>query len=306
MCIIIIKKQGVELPKQEWLDNSERTNRDGIGVCYKKADRSEVVIKKDFVNATTLGVWLKDNIVKEDDLIIHFRFATHGIKDVGNRHPFPISKDKKLLREANLVCRMALTHNGVISQHSGHQKFSDTQKFVLGIMSDDAVKNNLNSPAIRKMIGDYIGSDKLAILDNEGTVYLWGEFIREEGLLFSNSGYKATERVIQYNWWNSATPEGHYGECDGCKDKTHVKVTEIKQGNTNMLLDLCKKCRKKARKAKLSINGLNVRVVEDEGAENEPAIQKCSSCFEEYETKAMVDSSWGKMCRKCAIQMQDY
>ena len=309
MCLIIVKKSGINLPRQEWLDTAEKQNPDGIGIMFKKADKNEVTIKKDFVNSTTLGIWLKDNIAKEDTLIIHFRFATHGAKDVGNRHPFPVSKDKILLRSPEVICSMGLAHNGILSQHTGHVKFSDTQKFVLGIMSDDAIKHNLNSVSVRKLISEYIGSDKLAILTSEGCLYLWGEYVTDDGLLFSNTGYLEARKTVQLGWWNKSSQkidDGYFAVCDGCKDKLFVRPIEVKIGGVVYLNDYCKKCRKKIRKGTFIKNNEKVTIASEsdyEVCESEGKDAQCNNCFDWFPKNEMVITYYGNVCRRCSSQL---
>ena len=124
MCMIVVKDKGVKLPKDEYLKNGASKNSDGIGICYRKKGEKKVTIKKDFKDVNALNKWLKENIGEEDQLIIHFRLATSGKRDAGNRHPFPITENKLLLRKNNLKKRFAVAHNGVINKYYGsNQKY---------------------------------------------------------------------------------------------------------------------------------------------------------------------------------------
>ena len=191
MCVIVAKPQGKDVPNREILANCEKSNPHGIGIMYYKADKPMVHIKKDFRNAGSLHNWLKQNITKEDTLVIHFRYATSGKVDKGNRHPFPITRNKSLLRRTELICQRGVVHNGVLSQYGGHHKYSDTQKFTVDILADPKIKRNLGSKAVIKLIREYINGDKLAILANQQLILI-GEFIEDKGILYSNTTYKTT------------------------------------------------------------------------------------------------------------------
>jgi len=146
MCLIISKPKGVALPIKKHLVEAEKNNPDGIGIAYYK-NNGIVRIKKTFRNVHSLYKFLKANITAEDILLIHFRIATSGKVDKGNRHPFPITLNKQLLRKEELSCRFAVAHNGVISQYGGHKKYSDSQKFIIDILANKRIKANLSNGA---------------------------------------------------------------------------------------------------------------------------------------------------------------
>jgi len=305
MCLITIKPCGADLPKDDYLENGERTNKDGIGCAYWKAGTNEVVIKKDFKNIEEFIKWEKENITKEDSMLIHFRLATSGLKDEGNRHPFPLTKNGELIREVNLTCDSALVHNGVLSDLGGHKTFSDTQKFIMDIIADDAIKNNLESTAIRKLIIEFIGNDRLAILLKTGEIYIFGEYEKDDGLLFSNTSYK---KYVQrygggagFGWQqgeffrrnlpnhykeeeekeeeakSTLVDEGYVDECDGCKKKTFIRYFET-EGEDEYYY-FCKKCRRASRKGKLEIEGVKI-VPRGTNSSVGDVKQRCGLCGE--------------------------
>ena len=291
MCIIAVKPSGVKNPKTEWLHNCEKINRDGIGIAFLKAGINEVVIKKDFLNSQALAEFIEKNIRLEDTLMIHFRLATHGLKDIGNRHPFPISTDKSLLRKPNLITDFAVAHNGIISCLPRHHKFSDTQKFVLSILSDKNIKEGLGTKAIDILISEFLGNDKLAILKYDGTLLMYGDFLIDEGIYFSNNGYKLGYYLLEdksiFPWRSEWIPtrDAHYksqmGKCEKCGKEKLLKYTEIDDGNYAVGKLICKTCRREIRKS------------------NQTALQQCQNCFESFDGSQMLDSYYGKLCRKC-------
>lgn len=190
MCIIAVKPKGIKLPNKSTLYNCYRTNQDGIGVAYLKDGENLVNIKKDFATLKSFKKWLYKNISINDTAIIHFRFATSGLVDNGNCHPFPITNNVMRMREPNLRCKVAIAHNGVLNDYSGHNKFSDTQKFISDILSSSAIKDNIFNPEIQKLIEHYIEGDRLSILNGQGDVALIGDWQESGGIHYSNGGFK--------------------------------------------------------------------------------------------------------------------
>lgn len=306
MCMIVFKGAGVELPKEEHLRESASRNKDGIGIAYLKVGINEVRIKKDFKDVDVLISWLKDNITKEDICIVHFRLATHGLVDEGNRHPFPITKNKELLRKTELICQMAVAHNGVISQYE-HKKFSDTQKFVLDILSEESVKNNLDNPGIQKLISNFIGLDRLVILLANGTGYRWGEWIKEGDIYYSNSGYKAyfTNR---YDWIKDTVKIGkdYYLQlCDVCGMKEDTKYITYKKAEYYM----CKSCRRDVSNGKIKEEDFYTY---KEGQEYDniktPEIteHQCENCLSWTDERELLVYYGAKLCGDCIAEFSQW
>jgi hypothetical protein len=317
MCLIAVKKCGANLPKDEHLLEAEIRNKDGIGVAFWKPGTSEVVIKKDFKDSLELIVWLKCNIHQEDACIIHFRFATHGLIDMGNRHPFPITKNTELLRKTSLVCQSAMAHNGTIDGYE-HKKFSDTQKFVLDILSDETVKNNLENDAVRKLLSGFLGGDRMSILKNDGTIYLFGNWITEGDIVYSNSGYKPYIAPV-YNY--SSSYQGNFGRptsknseiyvdvCDGCNKNKSLKFIFLDEADDTGVA-LCKSCRKQYKKGKLKIgeySGIkseqkSEKIVHDflyDDLDGNLGQKQCEGCHTIVNRQDLYNYYGFKICKEC-------
>jgi len=220
MCIIIAKPKNQELPKEEHIINGESNNRDGMGLCFRKDGSNEVVIKKGFEKIKELVSFVKTNIKKEDTLVIHFRKATSGLTDGGNCHPFPITKNGDDLRKLNITSKVAMAHNGVISGYGYNETYSDTQRFIMDIMSEKSVIENLGNSGIQKLILNRIGVDRLAILYGTGKIRIFGDWYIEDGIMFSNTSYK-TKRV-EYNTYKNDTPKRNYNTLTPYRGSTGV------------------------------------------------------------------------------------
>ena len=301
-CIIVIKVKGVELPKEEHLRNCALRNKDGTGVAFIKEGETEIRIKKDFENLDKFIKWFYDNIKKEDVCIIHFRFATHGLVDIGNRHPFPITKNKEMLRKSELICQMAVAHNGVISSYGHHEKFSDTQKFILDILSDDVVKNNISNPAVQKLISNFLSGDRLAILLTTGAVYTWGNWEKEGELFYSNDGYKERNYIVNHwftNHISNSNKTGYNEICDGCGKQKYVQIVDEDEYGYTFLL--CKSCRKQYRKGKLALDEKQNKKEIDLTELQKITISEiqCESCLSWVEKSQITNYYGHKLCQKC-------
>lgn len=284
-CIIIFKPKDKDMPKDEYLVASGIKNSDGVGIALLKDNSTTVQIKKDFKDTKAMIDWTKENVKKEDILVVHFRFATHGLKDEGNRHPFPIvgEEHKELLRETNINVDIAVVHNGVLSQYGSKEEktFSDTQLFIMDILAKEVVKNNITDDTILKLVHEYIGTDKLLILKGDGTHILLGNYIEHEGCFYSNRTYEPVKEVKveylpYYHKWGNKT-EWKTLKCTRCGENSQTVCTDEKTY-------VCSKCYF-AEKNKLNYKN------------NESICEHCK------ELKVVKECKVGKdvylMCKKC-------
>ena len=338
MCLIVVKEKGKDLPKEEYLRNGNFKNSDGIGIAYLKENTNIIKIKKDFDCFWDLNEFLTKNITKEDILIIHFRWATHGLKDKGNRHPFPIVKDKEKIRKIIMDSKMVMAHNGVLRQFGDNDTFSDTQQFILEILSDKVVKENIKNSGIQLLINEFLGGDRMVTLRNNGEIWYFGDWEKDDNdIQYSNSGYKETihrfhrgestlygrhwdgESFYDIDKWNKSdktedNPKNKYNSqfpsCDNCYKYKKTKLFSYK-GNHFLF---CKACKKLARKGKINLNMLNM-LKDDEKEfnndinENMMGDEKdvCASCYEEF---PIEDLNWilgnsYKVCEDCKKAIED-
>lgn len=203
MCMIIAKEKGVEIPEKmnDYIDYSYSSNNDGMGIALWKKDSNFVLIKKDFKKLKKLKRFVKNNVDKEDALIIHLRAASAGNKSFTNRHPF--SLELKKINELECKTSMAVAHNGTfINLKEANSKFSDTYVFVRDILSDPIIKNNLERTSIALLLEKFIGRSRLVILNSKGEFSYYGDWEEEDGLKFSNSGYKKRNVFSEEGYWN--------------------------------------------------------------------------------------------------------
>lgn len=189
MCQLIVKPIGAELPEDKYLKNSYEANTDGMGIGFYKQGDKGVTIFKGFKKYKTFKKFIKKYLTKEHLILFHFRMATAGKTDGGNTHPFPISSSIKELRALQGTYPYIVGHNGVFSHYSGHEKLSDTQKFISNVLTSPNIYKNLDDPSIQALLNGYLLGSKIAVLSGEGRYWLFGQFIEDNGVFYSNPCY---------------------------------------------------------------------------------------------------------------------
>lgn len=180
MCIAIVNQPGTRL-KEEWLTSSFINNPDGGGFAYIK--EGAVAISKGWMTlAGFVDTYnhLFDKWGKDNPMLVHCRIATAGKVNEDNCHPFKIKGG-------------ALIHNGHLwSVDGGHNGIkSDTREF------SEIFYNILNYDDVTKAVAEFdladvIGSDKMAMLYDDGRYACVGDWQVEEGAMFSNRGYASS------------------------------------------------------------------------------------------------------------------
>jgi hypothetical protein len=238
MCLLIAKEQGTPLPTFDSLSKGAQTNSDGIGIARWCEGDTGVLIKKDFESVNHLWAWINTHVNASDALIIHFRLASSGNKSIGNRHPFPITKNMGKMTAPTIHCRYALAHNGVLRAfHSKGSTYSDTMLFIKEVVAP--VWGLMDNKGVKRLMDAYLSLQKVAVLSHKGQWSFYGNgWIEDQGIMYSNSTYK---RFTHYSasTWDSTTRTW--------KQKTHTlkstttKTTGKTQGNVRHLAK-CKEC----------------------------------------------------------------
>ena len=232
MCIICVKKKGVEMPSSKTIKNCFTANDDGAGIAYVKKGSKDVHIVKGFFKVEELEkAIVAYKLGAGDSVMLHFRQATHGLTDAGNCHPFPISNNLEKLRETNISVSIAVSHNGIFGNMEKSERFSDTQKFIAGILADKNIISGLENPSVQELLRGYCGSSsKLAFLTVKGFVLI-GSWIKHKGVLYSNEGFKSPPVWGYYggkDWRKEYEREinGYKMICDFCNSVSDAKYNE--------------------------------------------------------------------------------
>ena len=191
MCIIVRKEADTPIDEAAWvwLENCYGNNDDGAGMMYvvKSQGTNMVRVRKGYMtwDAFKQGVESRIDVIEKKEVIFHFRIGTSGSTDKAMCHPFPISKDDRVLGQTKTIVNAALVHNGIIPG-LGTTTQSDTHVFVRDMVSHLPWKTQ----AMRQLMASCLGS-KFMIMSPE-TTYMMGNYVKESGWMFSNDSYKRT------------------------------------------------------------------------------------------------------------------
>ena len=223
MCVIIHKPAGIEVPSINVLENCHNNNPHGIGMMFNDPSTNTVIIRKGFRNPQELletimqcehelGICMTDV-----ELVIHFRFATHGEISPNNCHPFPTIPIEEVLCNTNVSCSCGIAHNGIIDFVDDDPKLSDTMMFVVHYIADMDFYDIYKA---RNLIEYAIGTDKFIALSGTGEVLKLGEWEERiiDGCFYSNwsyitytSGYKFRRRNNDTVWDGEQRKHGRFG-----------------------------------------------------------------------------------------------
>lgn len=200
MCIIAIKPKGKKMFDDDVIKTMFSNNPDGAGYMYYDDEIGKVVGYKGFMSVNKLIKHLHSKNLHDTNVILHFRIGTSGLKDGLNCHPYPIFDKNKL----NFITDLAMCHNGVLRGYiPSSGKINDTQmfiKYVLNYLSSDFINNSDCRHLIEEIIGPY---NKLAFLDDKNKVTIIGNFIEDNGYVYSNDSYKHKKSVYVHKKGNS-------------------------------------------------------------------------------------------------------
>ena len=221
MCIIIHKPEG-RFISTETLYNCYMGNRDGIGLLF--AEQGELKIYKTLSYESFLKRYEK---LEERELLIHFRYATHGTINVRNCHGFRLNK------------HLAFVHNGIISiDIPKGRDITDSEQFGNEYLKP-LPKGFETNPAIKKLIENRIKGSKIALMDSSGkvTIYNKQDGITEGGVWYSNLGFRSYKQPMwEYvsQWSKEDEEESIFWSderCSICGDVLTIREAKKKHKN---------------------------------------------------------------------------
>lgn len=212
MCIIAAKPAGVEVPSYDTLRTMWNANNDGAGFMY--VENGAVRIEKGFMKYKNF-IKALDKVRDRLDLtasamVFHFRITTHGGTKPENCHPFPISDNAGVLSKRKCSVDLGVAHNGIIYSVDPRKGVSDTMEYIMTQLAPlkRAVPDFYKSKDLRLMIENAIDS-KMAFLTKENRIYTIGDFVEDNGMLYSNYSYVkyASRYYGMYDW------DDYYNDC---------------------------------------------------------------------------------------------
>lgn len=194
MCIAIIKPAGINLPSFNTIATCFSNNPHGAGFVYNRDGFN--YLNKGYTDSSLLYYEMFNQIKLNDVALIHFRYATHGVINKDNCHPFYCCEEpNKTIGKSDLS---ALVHNGVLNIRTDGEH-SDSYCFAK-MLKNNQIDNN-------KII---LSNNKIAVLHNNGTVEKYGDWIEHNGCYYSNGTYRFN--LNDFNSDNNAM----YKLCDCC------------------------------------------------------------------------------------------
>lgn len=154
MCLIIYRPAGRELDEEKLLA-AGRQNGDGLGVMWC---RDGVIHTRRSMDVTKVFKFLAE-AGDDVNLAIHFRWATHGTKDLSNCHPFRVTDN------------LYLMHNGVLPLYDKANQLSDTGVYARRVLRPilEATPDLWQSQQFQLLVDMSAGtSNKLLFLENDG------------------------------------------------------------------------------------------------------------------------------------------
>jgi len=187
MCLAIVVDKHFDAEEVdgiiEGIDNAWDDNPDGAGMSYVDEGKRLVVDKGHFDKSAFIEEVKKVlNKNYNSDILIHLRYASAGVINKENCHPFRIDDSK------------ALIHNGTIRQMGAKKEDdeSDTVKFskFLSTLPKDFMEHN----GYDVMIEDYLGFNKVCVLSDDGESKIYNSYKGEMigNVWYSNDYYKKT------------------------------------------------------------------------------------------------------------------
>ena len=181
MCVLVFVKAGNPLPSYKDLMAMHKANPHGMGFASKSVHYKGMNFVKFYTKLQF--------VPKDENIIIHFRYATHGSIGAKNCHPFKRGS-------------MWFAHNGILDV-TPQDDMTDSETAFRNILYPVAKKYGLNSNELRDSVEGIIGYSKFAFLDKEGNVTLFGRFQEYKGMLCSNLNwvhYTTTQHKYSRAW----------------------------------------------------------------------------------------------------------
>lgn len=166
MCVIIVKKAGVEMPSLSILRAANYLNGDGMGFISDNSHMRTMNFDRFIKRLQT--------VKKEENCIIHFRLATHGSVRVRNCHPF---------KHGDIY----FFHNGVLPI-STHDDMTDSETAFKRWFVPVIENKGLFSQEATRVVESIRANSRFAFYQN-GQIRLFGLFESIGGVLYSNTRF---------------------------------------------------------------------------------------------------------------------
>ena len=223
MCLIIYSKNPSKISLDD-MEQSYTSNKDGFGLMYIKDNKiiTEKILPKNFDDCLKLFNKHKNNC---KEIGLHWRFKTVGNINLENCHPHKVLKDQVYLMHNGPALPIPILEHGK----------SDTNQFIKYYFRNLILRdsNILQNKSFIKNINDFIGSDKLLILNRKSekfTIFNSQNGYYENDCWYSNSYFKT--KTIKSTIGFNSNYKINQNNCDYCsveikKDKFLCDTCQI-------------------------------------------------------------------------------
>lgn len=194
MCIIAASPAGAPQPTMDTLRRMFINNPHGAG--YMTARNGRVEISKGFMTWADFSRAIRQEaFTAAEPVVYHFRISTQAGVNPEMTHPFPLTSHIADCKLWDCACPIGVAHNGIIRLTSNprDKEYSDTAHYVaefLRYLVRDA--DDLRNAAILDAIHRTTDS-RWALMDSTGYISTVGDFIEEDGCLYSNGTFRAAK-----------------------------------------------------------------------------------------------------------------
>ena len=208
MCILAVATAGAVFSRST-LEDMFYANSDGAGWAY--ARNGLIYYSKGY---TSVGKFIKavQKLPLDCERMVHCRIGTHGGITKELTHPFPVSRDYRVMERLNgtLSRGYILAHNGILNNFTPDKLHSDTEELVRCLAN---IKGDIMDEGMRDLINALIKGSRVAILNTDGKIKRYGTGWTEiDGIWYSNTHFRRTYKYSRaYNWddWDDWSDYGN-------------------------------------------------------------------------------------------------
>lgn len=202
MCLLVVSSPN-STPRKKDLDNASCNNPHGFG--YAVIAGNKIITGKGMSAKKVIKEFLEVRKKYPNSYAMyHARFATHGVKNDENCHPFKVGGSDLTY----------LAHNGILDVHiEPTDKRSDTRIFAEDILPSMGGITALDNPNLYGMIEKWSVGSKIAIFTLDPNAEYDCYIVNEDsgswdndGNWWSNDSYKSTYYGKYWNWGTTDDP----------------------------------------------------------------------------------------------------
>lgn len=239
MCLLVVCKPNA-IPKREELTEGACANPHGYGfamIIDGKIFRYRTMSAKKAVNKF---IHMRQQYPK-GYAIWHARYATHGVRNEDNCHPFQVGDDTDTV----------LAHNGVLDTFIGKDdKRSDTRIFAEDTLPKLGGVCALEDENLYRMVEGWASGSKIAVLTTnpqaQYQLYLINERLGtwdDNGVWWSNSSYKRSTYSLKTYYSPAPTlTTSPTNEADYVLEQEYYNELLLNADEETPVIDMCPSC----------------------------------------------------------------